>query len=190
MKKEEILNFELTERIKKGEQVAFELLFKLYHMQLCNFARIYVKSYDNADEIVQDTFIKIWEIRSTLDPNQSIKAFLFRCVHNNCINYIKKAKVSGRLSEAYINEMQYRMQILEQDTPDSYFDKLAEEDLENRIQKAIDELPQQCKEIFLLNRFSEMSYKEIAEKLQISVNTVKTQLSRAMGKIREGMNEI
>jgi RNA polymerase sigma-70 factor, ECF subfamily len=186
VKKGDLLNFELTERVKQGEQVAFELLFKLYHAQLCNFAKLYVRFMDIAEEIVQDTFIKIWEIRKTLDPNQSLKALLFRCVHNNSINYIKKAKVNNKLSEEYIKEMNYRIQFLEQDTTD--FDSLAEEELEIRIQKAIDELPAQCKEIFLLSRFNEMSYQQIADQLLISVNTVKTQLSRAMQKLRYEIN--
>jgi RNA polymerase sigma-70 factor, ECF subfamily len=188
VKKGDLLNFELTERVKQGEQVAFELLFKMHHEQLCNYARVYVKSMDIADEIVQDTFVKIWEIRTTLDPDQSLKAFLFRCVHNNCINYIKKVKVNSKLSETYVNEMKYRMQLLEQDVPESYFDMLAEEELGISIKKAIDELPAQCKEIFLLSRFNEMSYQQIADKLRISVNTVKTQLSRAMQKLRGGLN--
>jgi len=188
VKKGDLLNFELTERVKQGEQVAFELLFKMHHEQLCNYARVYVKSMDIADEIVQDTFVKIWEIRTTLDPQQSLKAFLYRCVHNNCINFIKKVKVENRLSETYVNEMKHRMQILEQDASGNNFDMLAEEELEIRIKKAIDELPAQCKEIFLLSRFNEMSYQQIAAKLRISVNTVKTQLSRAMQKIRVGLD--
>ena len=183
MKKGDLLNFELTKKVKLGEQVAFELLFKLHHAQLCNFAHIYVRAMDIADEIVQETFITIWEIRATLNPNQSLKALLFRNVHNNCINYIKKVKVNNGLSEAYMNEMKYRMKILEQDTG-SYFDKLADDELEIRIKKAIDELPAQCKEIFLLFRFNEMNYQQIADKQRISVNAVKTQLSRAMQKLR------
>lgn len=189
MKKSELLNFELTERIKQSDEVAFQLVFKLYHVQLCHFAGTYVKHLDIADEIVQETFIKVWEVRSILDPHQSLKAFLYRCVHNNCVNYIKKVKVSSRLSEDYIREMKYRMQILEQNDSDDLFEKMAEDKLESAVQKAIDELPQQCREIFLLCRFKGLSYQQTADKLSISVNTVKTQLSRAMQKIRSAMEQ-
>jgi RNA polymerase sigma-70 factor, ECF subfamily len=189
VQKDEILNVELTRRIKQNEQTAFRLLFKLYYNQLCNYARIYVKRFEIADEIVQETFVKVWEIRSTLDERLSLKAFLYRCVHNNAINYIKKLEVDNRLTSDYVNEMKHRMQLLERETGDSYSDNLAAEELEVYIQKAIDDLPAQCREVFLLSRFKEMSYQEIADHLLISTNTVKTQLSRALQKIRSGLGK-
>lgn len=184
MVKDEVLHVELTKRIKQSELSAFELLFKLYHKPLCNYARVYVKHFEIADEIVQETFVKIWEIRSSLDEKLSIKAFLYRCVHNHAINYIKKMQKDARLSNDYIQEMKYRMQFLELETDDNYFDKLAAMDIESIIEKAIDELPPQCREVFLLSRFKGMSYQQIADHLMISVNTVKTQLSRSTQKIR------
>jgi len=184
VQRKELLNFELTEKLKKGDQLAFELLFKLYHKPLCNFARVYVKHEDIADEIVQETFIKIWEVRSTLDENLSVKAFLYRCVHNHSINYIRKLKVTNRLSDEYIAEIKYRMQFLEMGLDDSYFEELEAKDLEQKIQQTIDGLPQQCREIFLLSRFTEMTNRQIAEKLSVSVNTVKTQVARALHKVR------
>jgi RNA polymerase sigma-70 factor, ECF subfamily len=187
--RDEILNIELTKRIKQSEHTAFELLFKMYHKQLCSYARIYVKHLDIADEVVQETFVKVWEARSTLDEHLSLKAFLYRCVHNNSINYIKKLQVSNRLTCGYVDEMKHRISLLEMETADNDFDKLATHELETYIQKAIDELPLQCREIFLLSRFKEMSYQEIADYLSISINTVKTQLSRAMQKIRSGLKD-
>ncbi|HEY4788225.1 MAG TPA: RNA polymerase sigma-70 factor [Bacteroidales bacterium] len=189
MTKDEILNIEITKRIKQDDTSAFELLFKLYHKQLCNYARIYVKHLEISDEIVQETFVKIWEVRETLDERLSLKAFLYRCVHNNSINYIKKMQVTNRLSKDYINEMKYRMQLLELETADKYFDKFAAEELESCIQRLIDELPAQCREVFLLSRFKEMSYQEIANQMSISINTVKTQLSRALQKLRAGLSK-
>jgi RNA polymerase sigma-70 factor (family 1) len=189
VQKNEILNAELTRRIKQNEQSAFELLFKLYYHQLCNYARVYVKHFELADEIVQETFVKVWEVRATLDEQLSLKAFLYRCVHNNAVNYIKKLQVNNRLTSDYVNEMKHRMRLLEMETADGYFDKLAVQELEVYIQKAIDELPPQCREIFLLSRFKEMSYQEIADHLLISTNTVKTQLSRALQKIKSGLKK-
>jgi len=182
--KDKLVNSELTRLIKRGEQSAFELLFKLYHASLCNFARVYVKNYDVANEIVQETFIKIWEIRSTLDENLSLKAFLYKCVHNNCINYIKKEKTVIRLTEEFCLELNYRMKFLQQDTFDHYFETLSMEELEETARKAIDDLPDQCREVFLLSRFKGLTYQEIATHQNISINTVKTQLSRALQKIR------
>jgi RNA polymerase sigma-70 factor (family 1) len=189
VQKVELLNFELTERIKKGEQSAFKILFKLYHKPLCHFARVYVKQMDIADEIVQETFIKIWEIRHTLDETLSLKAFLYRCVHNNCINYIRKLQVDNRLSEKYVHEIKYRVQFLELGLDHSYFDELVANELDLKIQKAIDGLPEQCREIFLLSRFNDMNNRQIAEKMSVSVNTVKTQVSRALQKIRTSLKK-
>jgi RNA polymerase sigma-70 factor, ECF subfamily len=76
VKREEILHTDLIHRIKQGDQSAFELLFKLYHTPLCNYAKVYVKHIEIADDIVQETFIRIWELRSGLDPSQSLKAYL------------------------------------------------------------------------------------------------------------------
>lgn len=184
MDKNKIIQIDLIQRIKKGENSAFELLFKLYYSPLLHFARVYVKQTDAAEEIVQETFIKVWETRASLDENQSIKAYLYRCIHNNSINYIKKLQLTRKLAEEYINELIYRLRLIEQETPQNYFDILAQEELEKRITMSIDSLPPQCREIFILCRLDGLSYQQIADKLNISINTVKTQLSRALQKIR------
>jgi RNA polymerase sigma-70 factor, ECF subfamily len=189
VKKEELIHNEIIKRVKSGDQKAFELLFNLYYNQLVNFAYTFLKDVDIANEIVQETYIKVWEIKDSLDENLSIKAFLYKCTHNNCINYIKKAQVTHKLTEKYITELSYRLKFLGENQPNSFFDDLAEEELELCVQKAIDSLPQQCREIFLMSRFKGLTYLEIANKLSISVNTVKTQLSRALQKIRLGIKK-
>ncbi len=187
VKREGILNTELTERIKQGDQKAFELLFKLYHVPLCNYAKIYVKHIDIANEIVQDTFIRIWESKSGLDPNQSLKSYLYRSVHNNCINYFRRKQINSRLTEEYKAEVLQRIEILGHDFNESRFDQLITDELELTIQKSIDNLPEQCREVFILSRYYDLTYQQIAEKLSISINTVKTQISRALEKIRENL---
>lgn len=185
-----MLHTELTERIKQGDQNAFELLFRQYHVPLCNYALVFVKHLDVAHEIVQETFIRIWEARYGLDSGLSLKSYLYRSVHNNCINYFKKARVYNRLSEEYQAEIQQRFEILEHDMDDSQFDNMVTEELEQTIQKSIDQLPDHCREIFILSRFHSLSYQQIAEKLSVSVNTVKTQISRALEKIRKNLKII
>lgn len=187
MKREEILHTELIQRIKQGDQNAFELLFKLYHTPLCHYAKVYVKHIDIADDIVQDTFIRIWESRSGLDPSQSLKAYFYRCVHNNCINYLRKKQVDNRLTEEYRAEIQKRYELLERNFNESSYEKLAVQELELSIQKSIDSLPGQCREVFILSRYYDLSYQQIADKLSVSINTVKTQVSRALDKIRNDL---
>jgi len=183
MRSNDILNSELIIRIRENDSYAFELLFKLYHKPLIHFARVYLKRLELAEEVVQETFIKVWEARSSLDETKSIKAFLYRCVHNNSINLIKKRKIDGLLTIELQKELHTRLGILSLDVQDDYFDHLELGELEDAIERAIEKLPSQCKEVFMLSRFKEMTYQQIATHLSISINTVKTQLSRAFQKL-------
>lgn len=182
--KHEIIDRELIKKIKSGDQRAFELLFRLLHKKLCNYAYIFVRDYSVSDEIIQETFIKVWETKDSLKEGQSVSAFLYKCVHNNSINYLKKKKVSSQFSEKYLNEIRASLSTVEQDFNEELIGKISLENLETRLTSAIDELPGQCREIFLLSRFENLTYQEIANKLEISVNSVKTQISRAFQKIR------
>lgn len=184
MDKASTLYIDFTKRIRQGDETAFEHLFKLYYQQLVGFARVYVKQTDISEEIVQETFIKIWEIRSSLDETQSLKAFLYRCVHNNCINYVKKTENLQRLKVEYAREITSRIQIIQEETGDNYFDLMALNDLEIKVQETIDKLPSQCREVFILCRLKGLSYQQISQHLNISVNTVKTHLLRAMNRLR------
>ncbi len=189
MKKDDILNAELIKRIKLGDPFAFKLLFKLTHKQLCNYAFIYVKSFEIADDIVQETFIKIWETRDNLREEYSVRSFLFRCVHNYCINHLKKDRVINRRTEEYAIDLITSMATPDPDVNKELYEKLALEEVESQIAQAIDSLPVQCKEIFLLCRFNSLTYPEIGQKLGVSVNTVKTQISRALQKIRSELKK-
>ncbi len=187
MSKEKLFEGELVRLIKRGEQSAFEILFRLHYNALIHFANTYVKRSDIADEIVQETFIKIWEIRSSIDETRSIKAFLYRCVHNNCLNYIRDQKKIVYLSSEFISELEGRFQLIDENASNNYFEYLASEQLSALVHDSIMQLPDQCREVFLLCRFHDKSYQEIATQLGISVNTVKTQLSRAMAKLNDAI---
>lgn len=189
MKEDSSLPSELSIKIRQGDTEAFEILFKKYHKQLCHYAMVYVGHSGIADDIVQETFISIWNSREQLNPEKSLNAYLYRCVHNQCLNYITKAKSDRRLSDNYFEEMSYRATLLGSDLSDSYFDELANEELKTIVIKAVNELPAQCREVFVLSRYQELTYAQIAEKLFISINTVKTQLSRALNKIREALDK-
>lgn len=189
MKTDQLLNYELAERIKQGEATAFELLFKLYYKPLINYAMLYLHNSELSSEIIQETFIKIWESRSSIDSEKSLKSFLYRCTHNNCVNFIKKSQYNSRLSEEYKAEILTSIELWEENFTDHLFEMMADEQRISSLHNAIDDLPQQCREIFILCRFENYSYNQIAEKLNISVNTVKTQLQRAMAKIKEAVKK-
>ena len=186
MSKLDILDERLILRIKSGDQFAFEILFKIMHKKLSAYARIFVRDPEIVNDLIQDTFIKIWEVRESLQEDKSIKGYLFRSVHNNCINYLNKRQIYIHQSEEYARSIKESILSAEQGNEyEQLLDRIVQDDFDIRLSEVIDKLPPQGKEIFLLSRYQKLTYNEIAVKLGISVNTVKTQLSRAFQKIRE-----
>jgi RNA polymerase sigma-70 factor (ECF subfamily) len=173
---------DLVEKLKTDNETAFDYLFLAYYEKLCIYAYTVLKNKDTAEEIVQDVFVKLWEHHTELSIETSIKAYLFRTVHNQCINYFDHLKVQQKYSEESIRD---NHEIVSPVSPDYPVANLLVQDLENRINQSIAQLPGQCQEVFLLVRYEDFSYNQVAEKLGISVNTVKTQLKRAMSRLRE-----
>jgi len=180
----------LISRIKSGDQFAFEILFKFMHKKLSAYARFFIRDHETVNDLIQDTFIKIWEVRESLQEDKSIKAYLFRSVHNNCINYLNKRQLNIHQSEEYARNIKESVLSAEQGNDyEQLLDRMAQDEFDLRLSNVIDNLPPQGKEIFVLSRYHELTYKEIAVKLGISINTVKTQISRAFQKIREVLND-
>jgi len=168
----------LLANLKKNKESAFDELFRKYFKNLTWFAIKMVKSHEIAEEVVQDLFVNFWEKRHELELKVSIKAYLYRAVHNNCIHATKKDKLHDSSELTLVNEL----------TED--FENLLEtSELETRIYGLIEQLPTECKRIFKLSRFEELKYKEIAERLQISIKTVETQMSRALKFLRLHMSD-
>jgi len=185
---EDELEQESIRLIRNDDERFFELLFKLYYSRLCVYASTFVKIPDLAEEIVQETFIKFWENRASIRIDISFKAYIFRSVHNNCINHIKKSDVIRRQTREMYDEIVYHNEIALQNFSSEIIDSLVSEELESRLNDALDELPSQCRRIFFMSRFDQLSYGTIAKKLNISVNTVKTQMKRAIKKLSEIFN--
>ena len=160
---------------------AFEATFKEHFPALCAFARKYVHDYDTATEIVHDVFVRLWDKREEIDPEKSVKSYLFTSVHNRCLNYIRDNK-KFRTSEDEFERIKNR------GTSDVE-EAMNASELEEQISKALDELPEQCRKIFMMNRFEDMRYKQIAEKLNLSVKTVEAQMSKALRILREKLGK-
>lgn len=179
---------ELVSNLRKGSEEAFEFVFKKYFSGLCLFAEHYVKDKQIAEEIVEDFFCYLWEKCNYIAIESSLKGYLYTSIHNRCLKYLRHQKVQNN----YIESLQYLFtdkEILEP-VSDSYpEDNLISKELEEKILHEIDALPDQCKKIFSMNRFENLTYIEISEKLGLSVNTVKTQMARALEKLRNGLKE-
>ncbi len=170
----------LFERIKNGDEKAFELLFYKYYGHLCVYAAKIISDETSAEEIVQDLFVKLWEKRQQLLIETSINNYLFRSVKNLCFNYIQHNKTKIQHAKNVLSETESNFS-----DDDSY----PEIDLALRIEESINSLPGKRKEIFRLSRQEGLKYHEIAEKLNISIKTVETQMSLAIKSLREKLKK-
>lgn len=159
----------------------FELFFRTYYASLCRYAQSFVRDSDEAEEIVQTSFIHIWEKRTSLNIDTSLKAYLFRAVRNGCLNHIKFRKV--RMEHA-ANQIKTG-----EPTHEGVSDGVTANELEHRILAAMKELPEQCRLVFQLSRFEELRYQEIADQLHLSVKTVENQMGKALKIMRRELKD-
>lgn len=155
----------------------YEELFRTYYSSLCYFARKYISDLDTCKEIVHNVFVTIWEKKDEFDFNKPAKSYLFTSVYNRCLNHIRNQKKFVDGSDGNPED------IFTDSTIDH--DHLEAAELESKIWEGIKKLPEKCREIFILNRFEEKKYAEIATKLGISVKTVEAQMSKALKTLRE-----
>jgi RNA polymerase sigma-70 factor, ECF subfamily len=157
------------------------MLFRSNFKGLTHFARRYVKDFETAKEIAQEAFISLWEKRAGIDMSKPVKSYLTTSVYNKCMNYLRDNKKFDR----DILSFEGLYPIAEHETGD----KLVAAELEKKIKSAIEELPPKCKEVFLLSRYENLKYQQIADKLQLSVKTVEAQMSGALKHLRQRLAE-
>ncbi len=166
---------ELFNRIKTGDKKAFEAVFKRYYQSLCLYATKILKNDSAAEEIVQDLFVKLWEKHRMINIQSSLKNYLLRSVKNQCLNYFKH----NQIKERYIGEVKAETENFQLDEQN-----FTEPGLLQEIEKSINALPEKRRNIFLLSREEGLKYREIAEKLGISIKTVETQMGLAIKTLR------
>lgn len=161
-----------------GDAKAFEGLFKLYYTRLTLFANRFVNNVPVAEEIVSDVFAMIWEKADTITLTTSLSAYLFKTVQNRCFNYLKHQKVEN----LYVNYLERHN--LVDEVVNNAEARYLEKETAAQIKQALENLPDKCREIFVMSRFDHLKYKEIADKLEISPKTVERQISIALQKLR------
>ena len=176
---------QLINGLQKGDLNAFEELYRQYYVFLCLIAENMVRDPADAKEIVSDVFVRLWNIREKIEINTSVKGYLIRAVRNTSLNYLGQKRQNGILTDR-LDDSDYQLYAWSSDYP---LGRLFEEEARKILDQGIDSLPAACREIFLLSRNEELKYSEIAEKLGISVNTVKTQLKIALSRLREALKE-
>jgi RNA polymerase sigma-70 factor (ECF subfamily) len=162
--------------IQCRDHPAFRKIFEEYYSPLTVFAQKFVPDLDLAREIVQDMFVNLYEKSDSLNIQTSLKSYLYQSVRNSCLNIIKKEKVhlsvhAGLRSTSGTGEADWT-------------DKMIEAELQNLVFRTISELPGKCRQIYLLSRQEGISNREIAQKLNISIRTVETQVSKALKILR------
>jgi RNA polymerase sigma-70 factor, ECF subfamily len=164
-------------RIRNGDTGQFESLFRSSYVSLVRYARTMIKDHDTAEEIVQDLFFRLWQDKEKLNIESSLNGYLFRSVHNRCLHYIEHARVVERHAE----EMSYQ----QTESIESPSDILNYKELQEKVARIIERLPERCGKIFTMSRFEGLKYTEIAEKLSVSVKTVEANMGRALKEFRK-----
>ena len=174
-------NFQLNiPLLRKGDKKAYEAVYDEFFGVLYHLCLNYLHDDKVSEELVQDTFMKLWEIRETLNDQINIRNFLYTITKNNCLNYLRNQKISLKHQEniKYL-EMQFNYEALEK-----LGNYLQFEELRNKIDEAISKLPAEVIETFKLSRFEELSYREIADRQGISIKTVEARISKALRILR------
>jgi RNA polymerase sigma-70 factor, ECF subfamily len=167
---------ELIVRLKNGDQTAFELLFLFYYPGLVVYSRQFTADHSEAEEIVQDFFVRFWQKHKQVIPSDSLKNYFFSSVKNSCLNFLKHKKIEER----YIKEMVELSNHHLLYEPDLY---IASE-LQEKIRNGINNLPEKCREIFIMSRIRGFKNEDIAAELNLSKRTVETQISKALKVLR------
>ncbi|WP_317172490.1 RNA polymerase sigma-70 factor [Pedobacter foliorum] len=154
----------------------FEQMFKAHYKELHSYANVMLRDEDTAEEIVQSMFLKFWEKRALLNVQTSIKAYLYKCVYNDSLNYIKHQKVKTK----YQDFAAYTMN----DHHEAASSRVELTELQFKLREALNELPEHCRTIFQMSRFEELKYREIAEQLDLSIKTVENQMGKALKILR------
>ncbi|HEX6225785.1 MAG TPA: RNA polymerase sigma-70 factor [Chryseolinea sp.] len=171
----------LLETLQAGDITAFEMIFKTYYQPLCNYAYSFVHDREEAEEIVQATFLSVWEKKDNLSIHTGVKPYLYAMVRNAALNVLKHEKVKQQHATVEL--------AVAERSSESVTRTVMASELEERISKALNKLPEQCRLVFKLSRFEELKYAEIAEQLNISVKTVENQMGKALKIMREQLKD-
>lgn len=168
---------ELLKRLQQSDSEAFLALYDRYHLIVYNWSLKIVKIPTYAEDIVQDVFLKIWQIRERLNPHQSFPAFIYRICRNKAFTLIKKINTDERLQTQLMHQLKTVVESAE--------NRVLWNEYETLLLNAVGNLPKQRQKVFKLCRQEGKSYDEVAYELGISRNTVKEHMVMAVKNIKE-----
>lgn len=177
----ENISQDLLARLKRGEMTAFDQIYAMYSHKLFSFVYKMVKIEAEADDIVQEVFVKIWESKHKLEDYQLLNSYIFTIAYNTSVDIIRK-RVSNHKYIEHLKKLSVRPEVPEQ------VDEVEYKDFLNEVDRLIEELPERQKQVYLLHREQGLTYPEIAEKLSISKNTVENHMGKALSSLRQKMS--
>lgn len=169
----------LLAEIKKGDNQAFEYLFKAYYPRLRGYAIRFVEDEETVRDIIQECFLRFWEKRELLVA-VSVTSLLFAMVRNGCLNYLKHLSIVEKHQIEYLAAMDGEERLYYTDFSLDAEHKLLYDELQEQINIVIGQLPERAREVFLMSRFNGLKNREIAEKLQISTTAVEKHIAKAL----------
>lgn len=175
------------EMLRDGHPDAFKYLFEHHYQVLCHVASQYVKDDFLAETIVSDVIFHMWEIHKTLSIETTIRQYMTRSVRNRCLNFLNSSYNKNEKENSIhgITDFRVKTYLSNDDYP---LGRLLEKELEDVIDSCINRLPDQCRKVFCMSRFEDMTYQEIADELSISVNTVKFHMKNALDLLRKDLS--
>ncbi len=171
-----------------GDEETYIFLYREYYVALCSYSRRYVGRKDIAEEIVSETFLKIWENRQTIQINTSVKAYLFHAVCNNSLNHLRKLKKEEILDGYFLETSSENIgfAFISEEIDEQ---SLTMESIHEKIEEAVRLLPEQQQKVFMLKRFEGKKNKEVAEIMGLSIKTIEMHLSKATLNLRKTLKD-
>jgi RNA polymerase sigma-70 factor, ECF subfamily len=179
---------DILEGIYIGDEETYIFLFREYYVSLCSYSRRYVGRKDIAEEIVSETFLKIWENRRSIKITTSVKAYLFQAVCNNSLNFLRKLKTEIHF-EDFFQTTESENIAFESNLAEIEEQSMILENIDRKIEEAVNQLPGQQQKVFRLKRFEGKKTKEIAEIMGLSVKTIEMHLSNATLNLRQNLKD-
>ena len=170
---------DVIDRFRSGDELAFGEIFETYYSALVRYAVTLVRDMDEAEDVVQGVFVRVWQGRERLEEGVMLRSWLYKSVQNSCFNHLKHLKVRG-VHAVFVKR--------EGEGVDQH-DALEGNELQGRIDAALLVLPEQCGKIFRMSRFEDLKYQEIADKLGLSIKTVENQMGKALRILREELKD-
>jgi RNA polymerase sigma-70 factor (ECF subfamily) len=166
---------DILKRLKENDRSALKELFQLHYLPVCQTIHRLVRDQSTSEDLAQEVFLRFWNKRHKIHINSSLSAYIRRMATNEALGYLRSRKTFEE-EEVILNDQRQSGQNVEE--------QALYTELEDHIKAAINELPPKCRAVFVLSRFEELTYQEIADRMEISIKTVENQMGRALKILR------